>query len=152
MLNFRLPYFQLSGNAYGVNACVFLALVLHARGRLQHCRQTALPTSSSVVAQELTLIRIAVWSCQTVDPHQQVPSAWMRSMVLSVFSGDPNETSTWLMTTSLRTLYPAARSPSAKRRACAEVRSTIAPSPARPSERRPAHSSTPRARRDISGL
>jgi glutamate/tyrosine decarboxylase-like PLP-dependent enzyme len=31
-------------------------------------------TSTSVVAQDDTLIRIAVRSCQTVTPHQQVPS------------------------------------------------------------------------------
>jgi hypothetical protein len=31
-------------------------------------------TSSSVVAQEETLIRIAVRPCQVVPPHQQVPS------------------------------------------------------------------------------
>jgi hypothetical protein len=32
-------------------------------------------TSSSVVAQLETEIRMAVWFCQTVPPHQQVPSA-----------------------------------------------------------------------------
>jgi hypothetical protein len=31
-------------------------------------------TSASVVAQDETLMRIAVLPCQTVDPHQQVPS------------------------------------------------------------------------------
>ena len=31
-------------------------------------------TSASVVAQEETLMRIAVCPCQTVGPHQQVPS------------------------------------------------------------------------------
>ena len=33
-------------------------------------------TSSSVVAQDDTLTRIAARPCQTVPPHQQVPSAW----------------------------------------------------------------------------
>ena len=34
-----------------------------------------LSTSASVVAQLETLIRIAVFPCQTVPPHQHVPSA-----------------------------------------------------------------------------
>jgi hypothetical protein len=34
-------------------------------------------TSSSVVAQDDTLIRMAVCPCQTVPPHQQVPSSWI---------------------------------------------------------------------------
>jgi hypothetical protein len=37
---------------------------------------TLASTSASVVAQLDTLIRIAVRPCQTVPPHQQVPSAW----------------------------------------------------------------------------
>ena len=32
-------------------------------------------TSSSVVAHEETEIRIAVWPCHSVPPHQQVPSS-----------------------------------------------------------------------------
>jgi hypothetical protein len=32
-------------------------------------------TSVSVVVQEEMLIRIAVFPCQTVDPHQHVPSS-----------------------------------------------------------------------------
>src|SRR5207253_7754486 len=35
---------------------------------------TLCSTSSSVVAQDETLIRIAVRPCQTVPPHQHVPS------------------------------------------------------------------------------
>jgi len=31
-------------------------------------------TSASVVAHDDTLMRIAVWPCQTVPPHQHVPS------------------------------------------------------------------------------
>ena len=37
-------------------------------------------TSSSVVAHEQTLIRMAVRPCQTVPPHQHVPSPWIVSM------------------------------------------------------------------------
>ena len=59
-------------------------------------------TSSSVVTQDETLMRIAVWPCQTVEPHQQVPSACRRATVRRVFSGVPNDTSTWLITTSFR--------------------------------------------------
>jgi hypothetical protein len=32
-------------------------------------------TSSWVVAQDETLIRMAVCPCQTVEPHQHIPSA-----------------------------------------------------------------------------
>jgi len=51
-------------------------------------------TSSLVVAQEDTLMRMAVWPCHTVEPHQQVPSACRRAMVARVFSAEPNETKT----------------------------------------------------------
>ena len=51
-------------------------------------------TSSVVVAHDDTLMRIAVFPCHTVEPHQQVPSACSRAMVRSVFSGVPKETST----------------------------------------------------------
>jgi hypothetical protein len=60
-------------------------------------------TSSSVVAHDETLIRIAVLPCQTVPPHQQTPSAWISSITRRVVSASPNATSTWLLTTSLRT-------------------------------------------------
>ena len=60
-------------------------------------------TSSSVVAHEETLMRIAVRPCQTVPPHQQVPSACSAGdHARASPSGSPNETSTWLSTTSLR--------------------------------------------------
>src|ERR1019366_5192321 len=61
-------------------------------------------TSSRVVAQEDTLIRMAVRPCHVVGPHQQVPSRWMRSITRRVVSASPNETSTWLRTTSLKNL------------------------------------------------
>jgi hypothetical protein len=51
-------------------------------------------TSSSVVAHEQTLIRIAVRPCQTVPPHQQVPSSWTAWITRVVASGDPKDTST----------------------------------------------------------
>jgi len=37
-------------------------------------------TSSALVAQEDTLIRMAFLPCQTVPPHQQVPSARISSI------------------------------------------------------------------------
>ena len=37
-------------------------------------------TSSSRVAQDETLMRIAVRPCHTVPPHQHVPSDWMPAM------------------------------------------------------------------------
>ncbi len=43
-------------------------------------------TSSSVVAHELTLMRMAGRPCQTVPPHQQVPSAWTAATIRSVTS------------------------------------------------------------------
>jgi hypothetical protein len=48
-------------------------------------------TSSLVVAKLDTLMRMAVHPCQTVEPHQQVPSACSRAMVRRVFSASPNE-------------------------------------------------------------
>jgi hypothetical protein len=71
-------------------------------------------TSSSVVAQEHTLMRIAVWPCQTVPPHQQVPSRWIPAITRRVRSGSPKDTSTWFSTTSFSTRYRAAAKPSAK--------------------------------------
>src|SRR5882762_3703687 len=59
--------------------------------------------SASVVAHDDTLMRIAVWPCQTVPPHQQVPSSCTRAITSSVRSELPNDTKTWLSTTSLST-------------------------------------------------
>ena len=44
-------------------------------------------TSSSVVAQDETLIRIATCPCHSVPPHQQVPSRCTRSMTARVTLG-----------------------------------------------------------------
>ena len=60
-------------------------------------------TSSSVVAHELTLMRIAGWPCHTVPPHQHVPSDWIEAIVRCVVSASPNDTSTWFSTTSFST-------------------------------------------------
>src|SRR4051812_10142158 len=109
-------------------------------------------TSASVVAHEITLTRIAVCPCQTVAPHQQVPSSWMATITRRVRSGSPKDTRTWLSTTSLSTRNPAAAKASAKRAASRQCRSTISASPDRPSDRRAAHASTPRGRRDTSGV
>ena len=51
-------------------------------------------TSTAVVAQEATLMRMAVRPCQVVGPHQQVPSCWIRSITRSVVPASPKETST----------------------------------------------------------
>ena len=50
-------------------------------------------TSSSVVAHDDTLIRMAVRPCHTVGPAQQVPSCCTRSITRSVCSAEPNDTS-----------------------------------------------------------
>ena len=89
-------------------------------------------TSSSVVAQDDTLMRIAVRPCQTVMPHQHVPSACTPATTRCVSAGSPNETSTWLRTTSLRISWPAARRPSAKRAAWRQLRSIRSSRPLRP--------------------
>ena len=60
-------------------------------------------TSSSVVAHDETLIRMAVCPCQIVPPHQHVPSAWIAPITRLVVSASPNDTSTWLSTTSFST-------------------------------------------------
>src|SRR5712671_8224941 len=51
-------------------------------------------TSLSVVAHDDTLIRIAVFPCHSVTPHQHVPSSWMRRITSRVISAAPNDTST----------------------------------------------------------
>ena len=51
-------------------------------------------TSTSRVAQDETLIRIAVRPCQTVPPHQQVPSACSAAITRWVRAASPNATST----------------------------------------------------------
>jgi len=43
---------------------------------------------------EETLMRIAVWPCQTVPAHQQVPFSWMRRTTSRVTSELPKDTST----------------------------------------------------------
>ena len=58
--------------------------------------------SSSVVAQQDTLIRMAAWPCHSVPPHQQVPSLWSAAITRLVAAACPNETSTWFSTTSFR--------------------------------------------------
>ena len=118
--------------------------------RIMACRLRS--TSLSVVAQEDTLIRIAVFPCQTVPPHQQVPSSWTRRITSRVTSGRPKDTSTWLITTSFSTSKPVARSPCANRCAWAHVRSISSHNPALPSDFNAAHNSTPRARRDAPAL
>lgn len=51
-------------------------------------------TSSSVVAQLETEIRIAVCPCDTVPPHQQVPSSCMAAIMRRVPCAVPTETKT----------------------------------------------------------
>src|SRR5215510_5320876 len=102
-------------------------------------------TSSSVVAHEETLMRIAARPCHTVPPHQQVPSAWIASITRRVVSSSPKETSAWLSTTSFSISYPAARNPSAKRDAWRQHLSIRSASPALPRERSADQISTPRA-------
>jgi hypothetical protein len=109
-------------------------------------------TSSALVAQEQTLMRIAVWPCHSGTPHQQVPSICSSAMTRRVVSASPKLTSTWFSTTSFSTVWPAAARPSAKRRACAQQRSTSSATPLLPSAASAAQTSTPRARRDSSGV
>ena len=111
-----------------------------------------LSMSSSVVFQPLTLTRMAVRPRQAVGPHQQVPSRWIAAMTDSVRAAFPKSTTTWLRTTSLSTLNPAWRMPSAKRRASWHVLPTRAATPSRPSAASTAHTSTPRARCDDWGV
>ena len=51
-------------------------------------------TSSSVVAQPLTLIRMAIRPCHRVGPHQHVPSRCSSSIARSVTSVSPKATRT----------------------------------------------------------
>ena len=74
-------------------------------------------------------MRMAARPCQTVPPHQQVPSDWIPEMTRFVISASPKATSTWLRTTSLSTSYPADCNPSAKRLAWRQLRSTSSATP-----------------------
>ena len=123
-----------------------------ARPRRRRTAATLRSMSSSVVHQPLTLTRMARTSCQVVGPHQQVPSSWTAAITASVRSAGPNDTSTWLSTTSFSTSKPASRIPSANRRASAQLRSTSSATPSRPSEASAAHTSTPRARCEDCGV
>src|SRR6516225_1971895 len=75
----------------GVSAGYFRALSAAAiRSMAARLRST----SSSVVAHDDTLMRLAVWPCQTVPPQQQVPSDWMAPMTRRVVSASPKDTRT----------------------------------------------------------
>ena len=50
-------------------------------------------TSSSVVLQFETLMRMAVCPCQTVGPTHSVPSRWMALMARRVVASSPKLTS-----------------------------------------------------------
>ena len=97
-----------------------------------------------MVDQLDTLMRIAACPCHTVLPIQQVPSFCTVATISGVAF-----TSTWFSTTSFKT-NPF--SPAAKRAARRQMRSTRSATPVRPSERRAAHTSMARARRDASGV
>src|SRR5580704_9012782 len=91
-------------------------------------------TSSSVVAHEETLMRIAARPCHTVPPHQHVPSFCKAAITARVLSSPPNDTSTWLSVTSFKISYPAPFSPSANRVAPRQLRSINSSSPRLPSD------------------
>jgi hypothetical protein len=83
-------------------------------------------TSSIVVAQLDTLMRIAVRPCQTVGPHQQVPSACRRAITRSVFSGIAERDQHLVDDHLVQNFKAGLFSPAANRRAWLEVRSTMA--------------------------
>src|SRR5262249_2237438 len=109
-------------------------------------------TSSRVVRQFETEMRIACSPCQSVPPSQQVPSSCTRRITSAVRSPSSKRTSTWLSTTSLRIVAPPSSSSLAKSRACSQLRSTISATPLRPRERSAAYTAKPRARRENSGV
>src|SRR5207237_465100 len=80
---------------------------LHAPA-LRRMAATPISTSSSVVAHEEPLMRIAGRPCHSVPPHQQAPSDCTFAITARVTAGAPNDTSTWLITTSFRISWPAA--------------------------------------------
>jgi hypothetical protein len=55
--------------------------------RMMACRLRS--KSSSVVAHEETLIRMATRPCHTVSPNQHVPSAWIALTTRRVVSSSP---------------------------------------------------------------
>ncbi len=58
--------------------------------------------SSSVVAQEQTLMRITAFPCQPAPPAQHSPEAWIFRRVSDVISSLSHAASTWLNTTSFK--------------------------------------------------
>jgi hypothetical protein len=50
--------------------------------------------SSSAVAQELTLMRMAARPFQVVPPHQQTPASWTAAITRLVRSSPPKATTT----------------------------------------------------------
>ena len=100
-----------------------------------------------------TEIRIAARPSQVVPAIQASPLSCTVRRISFVSGSEPKRNSTWLSSTSLRiSIASSAPRTSAKRRAQAQQRSTISAIPSRPSERRAAQTSTPRARRESSGV
>src|SRR5258708_4980297 len=67
---------------------------------------TEIFTSSSVVAQEQTLILITLFPLRDAPPTQHSLNSCILAIVLSVMSSVSQQTSTWLYTTSLTTVNP----------------------------------------------
>src|SRR5487761_1938704 len=72
----------------------FRAHIAARYGAMRRIAARLRSTSSSVVAQFDTLMRIAVRPCHSVPPHQQVPSRCTSAMTRFVFSASPKETIT----------------------------------------------------------
>src|SRR5262245_7469362 len=73
---------------------------LHAEVIARRIASTERSTSSWVVVQLDTEIRIRRSPCQVVPPIQHVPSCWTAAITRSVRSSSPNPTRTWFSTTS----------------------------------------------------
>ena len=106
--------------------------------------------SAAVVAQLLTLTRMASRPRQRVPPHQHSPASWSRPIVALVRGSLPKAATTWFRTTSFRTSTPARCSSAPSHAAWSQLRSTSPASPRRPSDWSAAQTSKPRARREPS--
>jgi hypothetical protein len=91
-------------------------------------------TSSNVVRQLHTEMRMQRTSCQVVALTQHVPSAWIARTIAS--TSPSGRTSTWLRPWASTSTPGRSSNRSAKRSAQAHSRSTSSATPRLPSERR----------------
>ena len=119
---------------------------------LRSSRSGSIPRLLPLVTQDDTLMRMAVFPCQTVGPHQHVPSVCRRAITRDVFSAVAKRDQNLVEHDIIQNLEAGGAQP--QRQIAARGSRFVRQSPAIPAFpncRSPAHSSMPRARRESSG-